>query len=479
MELGRYELLAPIGAGGMAHVWAARQRAALGFTRIVAIKVIRPDYASDPDFRAMFLEEARLAARLRHTNVVEVLDLGEHEETLFQVMPLIEGASLSRITAAAAERRGRAALPIGVAARILCDVLRGLEAAHELEDDEGRPQMVIHRDVSPQNILVGVDGVAKIADFGIAKAIGQGEVKTQPGVHKGKLGYMAPELLADGFCSRESDVFAAGVVLWEAWAGTRLFPRDGRDRQSDPVARLDGVPAPLRAVLQRALADDPRRRYPSAGHMVGELEHAARAAGVLATHSDVSEIIESAVGEHVALVRASLRGTRPAPDIASLATIASTVVFTTVPPPPPDTRPRHAPRLAALAVLAALGAVAFLGARSNAGAAEEASAGSARAAAAAEPASTNVRSTAAPATAVTDRGAPSAPFVAQPALPQRATATSTSTSTSTSTPASNAAAPRARAGTARAAPRPAPEVPARKSATPAEAPRPPFESPYE
>ncbi|MBF5067011.1 protein kinase, partial [Salmonella enterica subsp. enterica serovar Istanbul] len=109
-------------------VWAARQRAALGFTKIVAVKVIRPEYASDPECRAMFLEEARLAASLRHTNVVEVLDLGENDETLYQVMTLVEGASLSRIVACAAERHGRAALPIGVAARILCDVLRGLEA---------------------------------------------------------------------------------------------------------------------------------------------------------------------------------------------------------------------------------------------------------------------------------------------------------------------------------------------------------------
>jgi serine/threonine-protein kinase len=453
MQLDRYELLAPIGFGGMAHVWAARQRAALGFTKIVAVKVIRPEYASHPEFRAMFLEEARLAACLRHTNVVEVLDLGEHDETLYQVMTLVEGASLSRVVACAA-RHGRAALPIGVAARILCDVLRGLEAAHGLEDDDGRPQVVIHRDVSPQNILVGVDGVAKIADFGIAKALDQGEAKTRPGLRKGKVGYMAPEIVTDGCYSRESDVFAAGVVLWEAWTGARLYPSDGRDRRRiDPLARLDGVPAPLRAVLARALAEDPRRRYPSAGSMVGELEEAARASRVLATHSDVSAIIESAAGEHVATMRALLRGTRPSPDVSSLVGSTScSVVFTTVDPPPPA-RPRHMPRAAALAVLAALGAAAFIGAKSP--------------------------------TAGAYRGEPAAPAVSQAPLARRAATTSTaiagstSTATAKATATASASPPRARAAGARAAVRPLAESPSRKSTAPPDALRLPFESPYE
>src|SRR5688572_13553723 len=152
-RLGRYELLCPIAEGGMAQVWAAEQTGDLGFRKLVALKTIRPDYAHDASFRAMFLDEAQLASRIRHANVVEVLDLGVSGEIVFQAMALVEGTSLSEW--------GRSSrLPVGVATRIAIDILRGLHAAHDLCDDDGIKLGLVHRDVSPHNVLVGADGVA-------------------------------------------------------------------------------------------------------------------------------------------------------------------------------------------------------------------------------------------------------------------------------------------------------------------------------
>ncbi len=330
-RLGRYELLYPIAAGGMAHVWAAEQIGELGFRKLVALKTIRPEYAYDASFRAMFLDEARLASRIRHANVVEVLDLGMHGAVVFQAMTYVEGAPLSGWLAAL---RG-ARLPLGVAVRVVVDMLHGLHAAHELRDDDGNLLGLVHRDVSPQNLLVGVDGVAKLADFGIAKAFGRITEETMAGEVKGKIRYMAPELLGGTLpASPQSDIFSAGVVLWETLTSRRLFAISSEEAVSGPHRResvrdpreVADVPAAIAAITMRALATDPTARFATALEMADALERAARAEGVDATHREVAACLDAHLGEKIARDRERLRAARRGGDVTRVKPVA----------PPPD-----------------------------------------------------------------------------------------------------------------------------------------------
>src|SRR5262245_16856478 len=190
----------------MAVVWAARAMGSRGFTKLVALKTMLPALAADPRFEKMFLAEASLCSRLHHGNVCEVVDLGESGGQLYLVMEWVHGDTLAAMMAAARP------LPMGVAGRIAIDVARGLHAAHVLKDAGGAPLGIVHRDVSPQNILVGVDGSSKIADFGVAKR--EGGPATQAGFVKGKVRYMAPEQVYCENADPRTDVFALGVVLY-------------------------------------------------------------------------------------------------------------------------------------------------------------------------------------------------------------------------------------------------------------------------
>ena len=220
--IGRYALYAEIAAGGMATVHLGRLIGAAGFTRLVAIKQLLKNYARDPEFVAMFVDEARLAARIRHPNVVPTLDVVATGGVLLLVLEYVQGESLSRLLHQSVLR---ADLPSpAIVGSILAGALHGLHAAHEAKNEKGELLELVHRDVSPQNLLVGVDGVTRVLDFGVAKAVGRLGV-TRQGVIKGKLAYMAPEQI-DGVVTRRSDVFSAGVVLWEALAGRRLFSGD-------------------------------------------------------------------------------------------------------------------------------------------------------------------------------------------------------------------------------------------------------------
>ena len=217
--LDRYALYEKIASGGMASVHIGRLLGPVGFARTVAIKRMHAQFAQDPEFVSMFLDEARLAARIRHPNVVPTLDVVATGGELFLVMDFVHGESLSQLLRRAGARSERIAPEI--VATIMVGALHGLHAAHEAKSDRGEPLEIVHRDVSPHNILVGTDGVARVLDFGVAKAVDRLQT-TRAGQFKGKLRYMAPEQV-DGHVSRTTDVYAASVVLWEALTGVRLI----------------------------------------------------------------------------------------------------------------------------------------------------------------------------------------------------------------------------------------------------------------
>ncbi len=270
---GRYELLEQAGSGGMARVYRAVVRGAAGFQRQVALKRIREQFTQGTEFVRMFIEEARVCSELDHGNIVQVYDFGVDAEGYFLVMEWIDGVHLGEYMDALAAR-GQA-LPWRHAAAIGAQVLAGLAAAHERRDVAGRAAAVIHRDVTPQNILLSVSGVAKLTDFGLARAADRAPM-TGPDVVKGKLSYLAPELIFGEPATVQSDLYALAIVLWEALSGERLFwgetagerVRKARDAEIPPLAsRRPTLPAPLVAVVERALERDPRRRFESAEAM--------------------------------------------------------------------------------------------------------------------------------------------------------------------------------------------------------------------
>jgi serine/threonine-protein kinase len=307
--LGRYELLREIARGGMASVHLARIRGVAGFERIVAVKCCHARLRDDAEFHSMFLDEARLAAKIHHPNVVPTLDAGEDGE-LYLVMEYVEGGSLQQIVRSAAEQKRK--IPVGVALRVVVDSLNGLHAAHELCDARGNPLNLVHRDVSPQNIVVGTDGVARIMDFGIAKATVNWTV-TKVGQVKGKYEYMPLEQLVDGDVTRVGDVYAAGVVLWEALTGQRLFHArtmvDTMDlvlhRIVEPPSQFDpDVNAALDEAVLRAIDRRPEARWRTAGEFADAIEHS----GVrLATTREVATFVRELLASQIEQSRAILR----------------------------------------------------------------------------------------------------------------------------------------------------------------------------
>ncbi len=295
--LGRYAIYDAIASGGMATVHYGRLLGPVGFSRTVAIKRLHPQFAQDPQFVAMFLDEARLAARIRHPNVVSTLDVVASGSEIFLVMDYVHGASLSRIQREVLLRHETVPLPIAL--RIASDTLQGLHAAHEAHDERGTPLNIVHRDVSPQNILLGIDGIARLVDFGVAKASGQGAT-TREGHIKGKLAYMSPEQLRGHKLTRQSDVHGLAIVLWETLAGRRLFLGA---TEADTVAKVvaheippaskyaKGLPHEVDAVLRRGLSDSLEERFASARDMCIALE----ACGPTASTMEVADWVEAQV----------------------------------------------------------------------------------------------------------------------------------------------------------------------------------------
>jgi serine/threonine-protein kinase len=315
MLLGRYEVLLPIAAGGMAKVWAARLVGQRGFSKLVAIKTILPHLAAEPLFERMFLEEARIASRVHHPNVCEIYDFGEERGILYLAMEWAAGESLARVL----HKHSKTSTPIDarIAARIVADACAGLHAAHELVDDEGAPLGIVHRDVSPQNILLGEGGIVKVVDFGVAKAL-NGSTEQTAGFLKGKLAYMAPEYVASSTADRRSDVFSMGVVLYEATLGRLPFTGD-RDamvmeeilRCAPPKPReiVAGYPRELEWIVMRALAHDPSARFATAEEMRLALEGWLARSGPPVMESAVAKLVESRVGDAIEARRGRLRDT--------------------------------------------------------------------------------------------------------------------------------------------------------------------------
>ena len=313
IAIGRYVLHRQIARGGMATIHIARLMGDEGFSRIVAAKRLHPEYAEDPEFVEMFLDEARIASRVNHRNVVPVLDVNYNNGEVVLVQEYVHGAPLSFLLKTAYQANSHAPLPVAVS--IASQVLAGLHAAHETTDEMGAPLHIIHRDVSPQNIMVATDGTARLLDFGIAKAAASSHV-TKKGTFKGKLAYAAPEQIR-GAATRQSDVYGLSVVLWELVVGERLW-RDARTDDDMIVAIMKGnAPSIVEAlahekswtgayrwnqiealspIIQKGLAVDPRRRWQSAA----EMEEALGAALPLASGTDVAEWLKALGGEFLA-----------------------------------------------------------------------------------------------------------------------------------------------------------------------------------
>ena len=314
-RIDRYELVAEIASGGMATVFLARLSGVGGFQRFVAIKRLHPHLANEDEFVQMFLDEARLAAGIHHPNVVPILEVGASPRGYYLVMEYVEGDTLARLLARAAT--AGESVPTNIALRAIVDMLAGLHAAHELNDDQGKPCDLVHRDVSPQNVLVGVDGIARITDFGVAHAASR-LGGTKAGQLKGKIAYMAPEQAAGENLDRRADVFAAGIVLWEALAGRRLFKAAN---EAATISRILNEPITSPAkfnpllneelveVCMHALARDRDKRFATAAQFADALERSTATSLTVrvATSKETADYVTAAIGNEIAQQRDAVR----------------------------------------------------------------------------------------------------------------------------------------------------------------------------
>lgn len=297
-KLGRYELLVELGKGGTASVWIAREPGDLG-DRLVALKAMLPELARRPDFRTMFLEEGQVVRSIDHPNVVRVYEVSEDRGVLFMAMEWVRGDSLNTVMR---DSRGKRPIPAEMAVRIIADTAAGLHAAHELRGWDGELRNLVHCDVSPHNILVGVDGRSRLVDFGVANGTAHGDPEKGDTV-KGKFGYMSPEQANGEPIDRRTDVFALGIVLWELTTGERLFQGElpahtlrlaQAARIPNPQRVLPDYPERLAPIVLKALEKDRRQRFQTAEELRAALEHFLREERLVVSHP--------AVGKHVAKV---------------------------------------------------------------------------------------------------------------------------------------------------------------------------------
>lgn len=318
--LGPYELLVPVGSGGMAHVWAARHR---GAGAVFALKMLMPHLAVNTAFRDMFFDEARIASRIRHENVARTFELVDLDGILTLVMEWVDGSSMIRMLRPGPEDRDDlplVALPVRHAVKILAETCAGLHAAHELVGDDGRPLAVVHRDVSPHNVLLTLDGRVKVTDFGVAKAIGKSHM-TIAGQVKGKLAYMSPEQLVGGGIDRRSDIFALGSVLYESTTGQRPFQGE-HDPQVmaaivmgnfvPPSKIVRGYPKGLEEIVLRALSNEPDARYATALQLRQALEGWLASSGPPIGATQISLLLQERCGDELGARMGALSVTQPA-----------------------------------------------------------------------------------------------------------------------------------------------------------------------
>lgn len=311
--LGRYELLLPVAKGGMAEVWAARLHGTRGFQKVVAVKTILPSAIDEARLEEMFLVEAELASKIHHPNVVATLDLGEHDGLLYLVMEWVDGESLNLLMSKAAALGG-VPLPIGV--NLIGQACQGLFAAHDLRDDQGALLGVVHRDVSPHNLLVTYSGTAKLVDFGIAKATALAS-STVAGEVKGKFAYMAPEQVRGHTVDARADLFALGILLYQITTGKHPFRGENpaetvqnicEDRSpAPPSSLLPDYPAELEAVVLKALAKDPDQRFCSATELLTALEKAMPGPLEPSFQVQVAEYLAQLFGKRATARRRALR----------------------------------------------------------------------------------------------------------------------------------------------------------------------------
>ena len=451
--LGRYELLLPLATGGMAMVWAARVKGTRGFQKIVAVKTMLSKLSEDAQFEQMFLDEASLASQIRHPNVVEISDLGEQEGVLYLAMEWIDGVPLNQLMKTAKAAGG---VPLPIAVRIVMNACAGLHAAHELRDAKGQLIGLVHRDVSPQNILVTYDGVSKVVDFGVAKATAMGGSATVAGQLKGKVSYMAPEQVRGEAIDRRVDIFAMGIVLYALTTGKHPFRRESEAATMYTIASDEAVlsprsfnpeyPASLEAVLLKALAKDAKDRFATASEFQRALDQSLPVTERANTDEDVGAFIRKVFGNKreesraalaAALALADKRGSRLHADGPNPLTQSQSVLLSEVrvgtpsageesktfgilgtPPAPPRSRTLLVISLCGALLLAA--AVAFTLTQS-------------RPVAQAKPAASDKQQ--APSVPVTNTAEPAAPGLAEPAAPPASARASAGAATSATTPA--------------------------------------------
>ena len=363
-RIGRYALFEQFASGGMATVHFGRLDGAGGFQRVVAIKRLLPQLVQNEDFTQMLLKEARLAARVRNPNVVPTVDVVASKGDVLLVLEYVHGESLSALCRTQARER-KEHIPLDVAVGVMLGVLQGLDAVHEATDEQGRPLGLVHRDISPPNVIVGSDGHTRVLDFGIAKALEHIE-DSNPNRVKGKAGYMSPEQIRGERLTQRSDVFSAGIILWELLATRRLFTADAETERMQKI--LDGgyappstyrpeLPPELDRVAMRALALDPEQRFENCREFATALEHAAPAASARRIAEWVNDRAADNLATRARMVAEVETWVNAGPDLPLNSTpFAAEAAILMTPPPPGTTNPPppvHPPPAAAVPVIAA------------------------------------------------------------------------------------------------------------------------------
>lgn len=338
--LGKYTLVRRLAVGGMAEIYLAEQEGPGGFKKKLVIKQILQSFAEDENFKTMFQDEARLVAQLTHPKIAQLYELGEIEDSLFIAMEFVEGVDLQEIVEWSKENNRP--VPFDIAAKLMIDLMEALDYAHDFTH-EGVPYNLVHRDVTPHNVMVSNDGVLKLLDFGVAKALAN-QSKTQAGAVKGKFAYMAPEQVQNAQLDRRVDIFAAGVVFYELLCGEKPFGDDlaaivnvVQMPTPDPRQKRADVPAELVQVVMRATAKDPNERYADAHAMVVDLQNYLRQAGAFIGDRDIAAFVREMQG--IPLTRGS--GPRHTVSEAPGPLKTDSAPMSTIATPPPSVVPDY------------------------------------------------------------------------------------------------------------------------------------------